>query len=531
MDQGDHTPITGTEVAGTGARQLGGPVQLFFSPDGRWVGFVSRNELKKIPLAGGSAITLARLTSPTVGVSWASDDTIVLGGDEAGILRVSASGGVPAPIVIPKAGELLREPHLLPGGNAVLFSVGRGNPDVGRDNLRAGLGQWDLEIASLDTGERRMLVEGRAGRVVPSGHLVFFRDGSLWAARFDLGRLRIDGDPIRVVEGVQGAGNRVSDFAGFAIADSGTLTYVPADPAVERTLVWVDMQGREQPTMAPARPYGWARVSPNGQRAGVTISRDDNTGADAWVVDLDRGGVSRLPSPSEFSAHPLWTRDGERIVIRTERPAAFFWMLDGSGTLERLATFENVSQVQPYGWSADGKRLVFFHLPRGDVGVLRLGSEPRWEPLLNSQAMEQTPAISHDGKWIAYASNETGRDEVYIQRFPELGQKQRISTEGGLDPLWAPDGTRLYYLRSSQGPMMAVSIDTGPPFRVGKPEVLFAREYYRTFPGHRTHDLDSSGTRFLMIKPDERADATGGGARIQVVLNWFEELKRLVPAD
>jgi eukaryotic-like serine/threonine-protein kinase len=277
MDQGDHTPITGTEVSGT-ERQLGGPVQLFFSPDGRWVGFVSRNELKKIPLAGGSAITLARLTSPTVGVSWASDDTIVLGGDEAGILRVSASGGVPIPIVQPKEGEILREPHVLPGGKAVLFSVGRESSDVGPDNVLFGFGHWDLEIASLETGERRVLVEGRAGRVVPSGHLVFFRDGSLWAARFDLGRLGIDGDPIRVVEGVQGAGNRVTDFAGFAIADSGTLAYVPDEPAVDRTLVWVDMQGREQPTMAPARRYGWARVSPDGQRAGVSVLRDDNTG-------------------------------------------------------------------------------------------------------------------------------------------------------------------------------------------------------------------------------------------------------------
>jgi serine/threonine-protein kinase len=531
MDQGDHTPITGTEVAGT-EWQLGGPRELFFSPDGRWVGFVSRNELKRIPLAGGSAITLARLASRPVGVSWAQDDTIVLGGNEAGILRVSASGGVPVPIVVPREGELLRDPQVLPGGKAVLFSVGRGKPDVGLDNLRNGLGRWDLEIASLDTGERRMLVEGRAGRIVPSGHLVFFRDGSLWAARFDLGRLRKDGDPIRVVEGVQGAGSRVSDFRGFAMADSGTLAYVPAESvSVQRTLVWVDMQGREQPTMAPARNYGWARVSPDGQRAGVTISRDDSTGGDGWVVDLDRGGVSRLPSPSEFSGQPIWTRDGKRIVTRSERPAGFFWATDGGGTLERLATFEDITAVQPYGWSADGKRLVFFHLPRGDIGILRLGSEPGWEPLLNSKAMEQTPAISPDGEWIAYASNETGRDEVYIQRFPELGQKRQISTEGGLDPLWAPDGTRLYYLRSPQTAMMAVSIDTRPPVRVGKPEVLFERAYYRTRPGHRTHDLDPSGTRFLMVKPDESADATGGGSRIQIVLNWHEELKRLVPVD
>jgi Tol biopolymer transport system component len=238
-----------------------------------------------------------------------------------------------------------------------------------------------------------------------------------------------------------------------------------------------------------------------------------------------------LPSPSEFSGQPIWTRDGKRIVTRSERPAGFFWATDGGGTLERLATFEDITAVQPYGWSADGTRLVFFHLPRRDVGILRLESEPRWEPLLNSEATEQTPAISPDGKWIAYASNETGRDEVYFQRFPELGQKRRVSTEGGLDPLWAPDGTRLYYLRSPRTAMMAVSIDVGPTVRVGKPEVLFERAYYRTLPGHRTHDLDPGGTRFLMIKADERADATGGGSRIQVVLNWQEELKRLVPTN
>jgi serine/threonine-protein kinase len=391
---------------------------------------------------------------------------------------------------------------------------------------RAVFGQWDLEIASLDTGERRKLVEGQAGRVVPGGRLAFLRDGSLWAARFDPARLRIDGDPIRVVEGVD------LDFPGFAVAENGTLAYVPAEPAsIGRTLVWVDMQGREQPTMAPAREYVWARVSPDGQRAGVSIGR--NEGESAWVVDLERGPLSRLASGPGKAGYPLWTKSGERIVFRSNRegPIGFFWTMDGGGAVERLATLEGMAAVQPYGWSADGTRLVFFHLPRRDVGILRLESEPRWEPLLNSEATEQTPAISPDGKWIAYASNETGRDEVYFQRFPELGQKRRVSTEGGLDPLWAPDGTRLYYLRSPRTAMMAVSIDVGPTVRVGKPEVLFERAYYRTLPGHRTHDLDPGGTRFLMIKADERADATGGGSRIQVVLNWQEELKRLVPTN
>jgi eukaryotic-like serine/threonine-protein kinase len=282
--------------------------------------------------------------------------------------------------------------------------------------------------------------------------------------------------------------------------------------------------------LAPSREYIWARVSPDGKRAGVTIDRD-GPGTDAWVVDLDRGTLSKLAGGSGFGGQPLWTRSGGRIVFRSERPAGFLSMEEGTGKVERLATFEGMSVVQPYGWSADGKQLVFFHLPQGDVGVLRLEGEPRWEPLLNSEAMEQTPAVSRDGEWIAYASNETGRDEVYIQRFPGLGQKLQISTEGGFDPVWAPDGTRLYYLQSPRTAMMAVPIDTRPPIRVGKPEVLFERAYYRTCPGHRTHDLDPDGTLFLMIKADEKADPMGCGSRIQVVLNWFEELKRLVPTD
>ena len=211
---------------------------------------------------------------------------------------------------------------------------------------------------------------------------------------------------------------------------------------------------------------------------------------------------------------------------------------DGTGEVERLATIDGAPLLRASGWSPDGNSLVFDLLQEGtgsDIGVLTMGDEPSWVPLLNSEAAERVAAISPDGQWIAYMSDETGRLEVYVQRFPDLGERQQISTDGGVDPLWSPDGRTLYYLgtRGGGGPeeVAVVSMELGPPFSVGSPEVLFGRDNFgRTSTGGRSHDIAPDGQRFLLRSA--RGGSQAGAAttpQINVVLNWHTELLEGVP--
>jgi serine/threonine-protein kinase len=298
----------------------------------------------------------------------------------------------------------------------------------------------------------------------------------------------------------------------------------------------VDSKGQEQPIKGTPAPYTWTRVSPDGRQAAVQIGEGES--AEIGVVDLESGILTRLTNRQGLDGYPLWSQDGRRILFSSDREGGatgLFWMNpDGTGPVTRLAIFKDLLRVQPHGWSADGKQLVFFYI-RGtgsgtgvDIGVLSMDGEPVLNPLWKTFGVRQTPAVSPDGAWIAYVSNESGRDEVYIERFPELGQKRPISNGGGLDPLWSHDGTKLYYHASPPTKMMVVTVTTKPAVTVGPAQVVFERPYYRPVPGTRSYSLSKDGTRLLMIKP-MKASTTGD--RIHVVLNWFDELRRLLPVD
>jgi serine/threonine-protein kinase len=506
MDQVGDTPLPDTQWKLTGG-QNGGP---FFSPDGAWVAFDHQGALKRIPLAGGSPQTIADSVFYSGG-SWGTDDTIVLGGRRSGLLRVPAKGGSPTAIVAPDAGEgEFLYPQILPRGRFVLFTV---SPTPGSGHL---------EIVALEGGQRRVVLkDGIAGRVLPSGHLVFFRGRRLWAIRFDSDRLEIIGNPVPVVEDVR---SEVEGPVQYAVADDGTLAYIQAPGAgPPRSLVWVGQDGRERPTMAPRAHYTWARLSPDGRRVAVEV--DEGGNSEVGIVDLERGTLSLVTQDPASDKSPVWTRDGERIVFSSDREGTlglFTTTPDGTGRVERVAAFERMLVVEPDGWSADASRLAFMYIPgRVLIGTLRMDGSGKWEPLLDSRgAVFQTPSVSRDGRWIAYASDETQQSEVYVQRFPELGRKIKVSQGGGIDPVWSPDATRLYY--RSQTTMMVVSMEEGRPR--GSAERLFEWVYYRASPGPRTYDI-AKGTPLLAIKPDE----AGRNPEIHVVLNWTEELKRLLP--
>ncbi len=503
MDQSEARPIQGTEGAD-------GP---FFSPDGQWLGFVAGGSIiKKVPISGGAALSL--FSGPTVvGASWGSQGTIVFSPQNSGLQQIPDSGGTPQPLTRLEKGETGHVwPEFLPGGTAVLFNGGT------PDNRR-------IAVYSVKTGERRDLVQGTFPRYARSGHLVYAQAGNLMAVPFDAEQLRVTGTPVPVVEGVL-QNSTGSGSTNYGVSAAGSLVYVSGGAqAVQRRLVWVARNGTEQPLAAPAQAYGYARLSPDGQRVAVELENQ------IWLYDLSRDTLTRLTFEGSGNQSPGWTPDGKRIAFRSnkEGPNNLFWQLaDGSGGLERLATSQYTQNLT--SWSADGQLLAFFELSptaQRDIWVLRL-SDRKAQPFLRTPFNEGAATFSPDGRWLAYLSNESGRPEIYVQPYPGPGGKWQISTEGGTEPVWNRNGRELFYRSGNK--LMAVQVTTQPGFSPGKPTMLFEREYGASqFPATGVaYDVSPDGQRFLMVKETDQSTAV---TQISVVLNWFEELKRRVPVE
>ena len=318
-----------------------------------------------------------------------------------------------------------------------------------------------------------------------------------------------------------------SRFAHFAFSDTGTLVYVSTetDPSQQRTLVWVDRKGAEEPLETPPRRYSHPRLSPDGQKVVVIVAND--TGNNSSVYDIRRDAWTQLTF--EQGSFPLWTPDGKRIVFSSTRLGSqnMFWKpADGTGAAERL--LESALGHTPQSWSPDGKFLAFTEvhpISSGDIWVLPLEGERTPWPFLQTPSSETGVVFSPDGHWVAYRSNGSGRQEIYVQPFPSTGAKWLISTEGGEEAAWAHNRKELFYRNEDQ--MMAVDITTEPTFTHGNPTLLFERPYLRV--GFRSaYDVTPDGQRFLMVKESEQQLAV---TQLNVVLNWFEELKRLAPVN
>jgi eukaryotic-like serine/threonine-protein kinase len=528
LDQLEATPIPGTEGGGS----------PFFSPDGLWIGFwvsdpvvAANSELKRVAVSGAtgaSSIVRARLT---YGATWGSDNTIVY--SREGLLwQVPIAGGTPQQLTNfdTSQGELAhRLPHFLPGSRAVLFTV-----------TRSGFPQWEdgtqIDVVTLATGERKTLIRGADARYVPSGHIVYVHAGALLAVPFDVERLQVTGGPVSMVQHVMQAAyipNSSNDSGAgqFTVSASGALVYVPGDmfPELERSLVWVDRRGIERPAAIAPAPYFAPRLSPDGKKVMLwTSGRDRNL----WLYDIPRGIVERLTSEGQ-SSYGQWTLDGSHVVFR-KGSALLRKSADGTGTTERLGPDDFAGS--PASWSQAGDLAVVRNTPATDYDIWIVPGTGDRTPrvFLQTRAKERYPDFSPDGRWLAYTSDETGRDEIYVAPYPGPGQRRQVSVAGGMAPAWGRDGRELFYqIRKPSAvegretrAFMAVSIDTRNGFQAMLPKALFERTYPRTDLPIREYDVTPEGHEFLVLHEDRPSIKV---TEMVLVQNWIEELRRRVP--
>jgi len=506
------TPIPGTE----GMRWT-----PFFSPDSESIVIVVDGKMKKISLVGEPAITLCEAIS-VYGGSWGPEDTIVFTGSTEsgqGLHLVSAAGGKPEILAVTdfEKGEIqYRRPEFLPGGKAVLFSI-------------SGEDGFQLAALSLATREKKIVLKGaREAHFTPTGHLVYEvpDTGTLTSVLFDPERLEVIGEPVPVLEGIRGA---LDSSVDYFFSSEGTLIYVPAGATVKGVPVWVDREGREmeslveEPLQQPADP----RLSPDGQQLVLSINPGD--GSDLWVYDL--AGRPPYPLTSEGNnSFPLWSPDGTRVVFRSLRggsPLLLQVAADGT-TLNPEPLLSSPRDMYPISWSANGQELIFLETIPDGASLMSLPIEGQQEPRLLVQTQYAfrpgqhgaSAEVSPDGRWLAYVSGVTGGPEIWVRPYPGPGAPLRISPSGGLEVVWGPEGRELFYLEGDK--MMAVKIETEPSFHFQPPELLFEGGFYHANP---SYDIGPDG-RFLMIKLTEEPRG-----QINIVLNWFEDLKRLLPVD
>jgi serine/threonine-protein kinase len=519
IDQLAATLVRGTEE--------GGGRNPFFSPDGQWIGFWAGGQLKKVGLGGGAPVTLGAADNP-YGVSWDANDTILFGQGPKGIWKVPGAGGTPEVLIAVEEGEQAHGPQLLPGDEWVLFTF-----------RPKGASSWDdaqIVVQSLETGERRVLISGgRDARYMPSGHLVYALEGVLLAVPFDVGAVRVTGGAVSLIEGVGDSGSG-SGAVHYGVAREGTLIYAAAGAAAARTLVWVDRQGREEAINTQPRPYFTPRISPDGARVAVRIEDGDD---DVWIYEVARGILERLTFDPGRDSQAVWSPDGTRLAYhaagRDGGPGIHWRAADGTGDVQRLTAG---GLHVPASWSPEGRRLVFTDVTgtvagtgTPDIAVVELDGSRAPQALIATRATEGEPRISPDGRWLAFETNETGQDEIVVRPFPNVdGGRWRISTEGGVNPLWAGDGRTLFY-RQDQA-IMAVAVRAGLPSAWGTPERLFqvqqGQYLFQSGPAHV--DVAPDGQRFLMIK-EGGAGQTPAPPQLIAVLNWLEELKARVPTN
>lgn len=521
LDSLEARPLAGTE----------GAEEMFWSPDSQLIAFFAQGKLKKIAASGGPAQILCSV-SQAHGGTWNRDGIIVLPLSlTSGLFQVSAGGGAPVPLTklgpsSPTFSQIL--PEFLPDGRHFLYWR-IGNPE-----------ERGIYAGSLDGSPSiRLLPEMSNASYVPAtgapgqdGYLIFRRGEALMAQRFNPTRLSLSGDASPIAEKVGGGVLWVA----FSVSENGTLIYTPTGGASAVQLAWWDRSGKQVGPFGPPGPpgtYDNFRLAPDEKRIAFSTSRTDNM--DVWVLDSVRGVPSRLTFDSAIDDPPMWSPDGLRVVWASNRTGAFDLYVksaNGAGPEQLLAKM-GTPAGWPEDWSQDG-RFLLYQIPGAKTGQdLWIAPQPsegtggdrKPYPYLQTEFDEKHGRFSPDAHWVAYTSNESGRDEVYVQSLPLSGAKFQISAGGGMEPQWRKDGTELFYIAEDRT-LMAVPVklagSTSEPLQVGQPKGLLPVPVLDTFIVGRSYEVSNDGQRFLM-----RALATSGAAPpLTVVLNWQTQLKK-----
>jgi serine/threonine-protein kinase len=493
----------------------------FFSPDGDWIGFIADGKLKKVAVTGGAPLTLCSLPRAR-GANWAEESSIVVAIGNGRLQTVSSAGGTPAELTKFDTNESHSWPQFLPENKLVLYTASPGFSITENAQIVA---------QSTKSGARAVVVHGgHAGRYLPSGHLLFVRDGTLYAARFDAGRMSLAGPPVPLLEGMRddlGAGGAL-----YSASQTGLLVFASAPRNIRKdVLVWLDEAGKQKELHNTPGWYMHPRLSPDNRRLAFSVYTNSGAG-DIWVKDFEHDSVSRLTSTAGLNNHPAWTPDGAAIFYKNVGPASgLYWIpADGSGPAQRLTE----GSESPRSFTPDGKRLafsmtgdgidVYTAAVEGDATHRRLGKP---EKFVATPAVEVEPQFSPDGKWIAYVSNESGRSEVYVRPFPGPGGYWQISTDGGDYSRWGPKGHVLFY-ESAQAVMAVAYTISGNAFVYEKPR-LWAPIHPSGGGGDYQWDISADGKRLVIVKgaADEPAKEKPQ-TELTFLLNFTDELKRRV---
>jgi serine/threonine protein kinase len=519
LDRSEITILPGTE----------GAASPFFSPDSQWIAFSTPGKLNKIAANGGTPVALCDVATSFIGGSWGDDDNIVAAlGLTSGLSKISSSGGAVTPLTtLRKEKSEFRHswPQVLPGSQAVLFTAHVGGPF-----------EPSLEVLSLKTRERKPIHAGFFGRYLPSGHLVYIEQNTLFAAPFSLSNLAITGSPQPVLENVSSS---FDAGAAFDFSQTGIFAYIGGERESDKAIFWLDATGKTRPLYHGGGIRGFPRFSPDGKRLAFVMV-DGQGRQDGWVHDLERDTTSRVtftPGPNLF---PIWTPDGRSILYTSDNPAApgiYSVRADGGGEA-RLLTDGKVREIAS-SFTPDGKRLAFFGPTLGgDVNMWTApfegGSNQRLgpiDPIVRSRFLNILPVFSPDGHWLAYVSNESVTREVYVKPFPGPGGPRQISSGGGWFPVWSRNGRELFF-RGADSRIMVVSyVASGDSFVSDKPRLWSDhRTLELVSPPVPTYDLAPDGRFAVVLYPDGTADQKPL-TRLTVLLNFFDELRRRVPVS
>jgi serine/threonine protein kinase len=514
------------ELGQQSARPIGGALggAPFFSPDGRWLGFwhAPTATLRKVALSGGAPTKVADAVSGIAGAAWGPNDAIVFAWFD--LFRVPAGGGAPSLVlkVDERRGErFYRHPAFLPSGQAVLFTIGMAD-NYSYDDAEIG-------VVSLETGEKKILLEGgSSARYSPSGHLVYAREGQLLAVAFDVDQLEVRGAPFPVANGVFMSAN--TGMAAFSISEDGHLVYA-AGPIERgaRVPVWVDRQGRATRLPMPPRAYLHPRLSPDGRSLAIEV---EGASHDIFTYDIARGALTKV-SFDGASHWPLFSPDGRNLTFRSWKTGSMtLWSMPADRSAAPALLTDIGSMQSPESWSPDGRHLAFTQMDDpesgSDIYILPTVGDRKPFPIVKTKFSEGSPKFSPDGRWLAYASNESGRPEVYAMAYPGPGPKIQISTSGGTDPVWRADGREFFYRKGAQ--MMAVNIKLGQTLEALAPQALWPGQYVAgvgsscgmSGPTSSNYDITADGQRFLMI---EDTTETSQCKLLRVVSNWSAALR------